>query len=107
MTFNFWPFARRPADGAYRLHDGRYVDALNAQRKLLVGGVGALLAACESPDDAEWDDAVTRLCALVRSAFGVPPFDPATGWGYDDQRCLDALFPFLEFAAKKWRRGER
>lgn len=91
----------------FRLPCGRYCDPLRAYRALLVGGCDDLLDARGSPVPEVAAAAEAKLCDIARTAFAVPPLDPATGRGYTDELALDALDAFLEFCDRKKWTGRR
>lgn len=100
-----WLFGRPQT--AYRLPCGRYADPLATYRSLAAGHVNSLLDQREDHDPVQWHDAETRLCSLVRSAFGVPAFDPVTGTGYSDEDCLVLYEHFARWCdqEKGWGRS--
>lgn len=48
-------------------------------------------------------DAQEKVLAVVRAAFGLPPFDPETGAGCVEATCLAAMNAYLEWLEKNAR----
>lgn len=87
----------------FRYFDGSaavYADPMALNRRLiheLGGEQDAVFADSHSPVDGVAYPAVERLLAAARRAFGMAPFDPATGTGPLEKDVRRVLNEFLDF----------
>lgn len=82
----------------------RYGDPLAIERKLrmLLGGDGSgILEQYHSPMPEISLPAAEKFFAAVAYAFGVPPFDPATGQGFMESDLINLWNGFQEWRKKK------
>jgi hypothetical protein len=82
----------------------RFADPLDIRRKLVRAGRGEIDRILEdaenSPDPMQAADAEEKRLAAVLDAFGLPPFDTATGQGTTEREALAILWEFLEYLEK-------
>jgi hypothetical protein len=97
-----------PAERAiYVWSDGRqdwHVDPLRAYRRLvraLAGEQDAVIERARSDDPLAATGAKERLADAAREAFGLEPFDPATGQGTLDAEAEALLYDFLGWLQSK------
>jgi hypothetical protein len=113
----------------FQFHNGSalvWADPLILRRKLAValgGDIGAVVKDVNADrPPAGWPEgkdfvpepsavmvaafAADKFLAGIRTAFGMTPFDPATGEGADERCCLDAYDAWRAFEDSKKKPGE-
>ncbi len=97
MSLFAWMFLRRPNLFRFYAAGWRYVDPMEAWRTIRTSEDFDL---CEDPKLCELgdEDAVLRMVAIGRKAFGLPPVT-ADGSGVAEATVLNVLLLFFEYLA--------